>query len=361
MLPRVSVLIDTYNQAHFLEQALTSVLEQGLPPSELEIVIVDDGSTDNTAALVAKFAPRVRYIRKQNGGQASAFKAGIPECRAPIVAFLDADDWWTSGKLKAVLEVFEKEPGVTAVGHGFIRVHEQTGTNETCLPAESYRLSLANPDAARFAYSGRPFLSTSKLSVRRKVVDRAGTFPDSLVFFDVPLQLFAMALGTAVVLDQPLCFYRLHGENLYESRTPNPRNLRRRIDFLNAWINFLPPALADVGVPSDVVSAFLDFDRMESQRLRLVLDNGWPWETFNLERQRFRSAYEHHSAAYGLFKLFVLTSTLLVSPRTFYRLRDWYCAHNLRRFRKVFGEPVPIPAIQEKQALPVEEQPGSVP
>lgn len=319
--------------------------------------MVDDGSTDDTASLVAKFAPRVRYIRKQNGGQASAFKVGIRECCAPIIAFLDADDWWAGGKLAAVLEVFEKEPDTTAVGHGFIRVHEETGTNETCLPAETYRLSLAGTDAARFAYSGRPFLSTSKLSVRRSVVDRAGTFPDSLVFFDVPLQLFAMALGTAVVLDQPLCFYRLHGENLYESRTPNVRNLRRRINFLNAWIDFLPPALARVGVAPDVVSAFLDFDRIESERLRLVLDNGWPWETFRLERQRFHSAYEHHSAAYGLFRFLVLASTLLVPPRTFYRLRDWYGAHNLRRFRRVFGEPVPVPAIQAQPTVSVEKRP----
>jgi glycosyltransferase involved in cell wall biosynthesis len=357
MPPTVTTLIDTYNQAHFLDQALNSVLEQGLSPSELEILVVDDGSTDNTASLVAKFAPRVRYIHKSNGGQASAFKVGIRESHAPIIAFLDADDWWAKGKLRAVLDVFEREPATTAVGHGFIRVHEQTGRSETCLPAEIYRLSLANPDAARFAYSGRPFLSTSKLSVRRRVVDRAGTFPDSLVFFDVPLQLFAMALGTAVVLDQPLCFYRLHGENLYESRTPNVRNLRRRIEFLNAWINFLPAALAGAGVPPDVVSAFLDFDRIESKRLRLILDNGWPWETFRLERRSFHSAYEHHSSMYGLFKFFVLAATLLVSPRTFYRLRDWYGVHNLRRFRKVFGEPVPIPSIQAQSAPLTEKHP----
>ncbi|HVA17640.1 MAG TPA: glycosyltransferase family 2 protein, partial [Candidatus Dormibacteraeota bacterium] len=108
MPPLVSALIDTYNQERFIEQALVSVLEQGLSPSELEIVVVDDGSTDNTASLVAKFAPRVRYIRKKNGGQASAFNAAIPETNAPIVSFLDADDWWAPGKLRAVLDAFQQ-------------------------------------------------------------------------------------------------------------------------------------------------------------------------------------------------------------------------------------------------------------
>src|SRR5579863_5771968 len=115
-MPLVSALIDTYNQEHFIEQAIVSVLEQGLSPSELEIVVVDYGSTDNTASLVAKFAPRVRYIHKKNGGQVSAFNAAIPETHAPIVAFLDADDWWAPGKLRAVLDAFAQNPDIAAVG-----------------------------------------------------------------------------------------------------------------------------------------------------------------------------------------------------------------------------------------------------
>jgi glycosyltransferase involved in cell wall biosynthesis len=104
--PLVSALIDTYNQGRYIEQAILSVLDQGFSPSELEIVVVDDGSTDETSSTVEKFAPRVRYLRKSNGGQASAFNLGIPQLRGAIVSFLDADDWWASGKLRAVLDAF---------------------------------------------------------------------------------------------------------------------------------------------------------------------------------------------------------------------------------------------------------------
>ena len=92
--PHISVLIDTYNQERYIEQAIVSVLEQDFPAGEIEILVVDDGSTDRTPEIVNKFVPRVRYLRKENGGQASAFNACIPELHGRIVSFLDGDDWW---------------------------------------------------------------------------------------------------------------------------------------------------------------------------------------------------------------------------------------------------------------------------
>ena len=75
-IPPITVLIDTYNQERFVEQALVSVLEQQALPGDAEILVVDDGSTDRTPELVRKFALRVRHPYKTNGGQASAFNAG---------------------------------------------------------------------------------------------------------------------------------------------------------------------------------------------------------------------------------------------------------------------------------------------
>src|SRR5713226_7752819 len=98
--PYVSVLIDTYNHERFIEQAITSVLDQDMSMANVEILVVDDGSTDRTPNIVGSFGPRVRLLRKPNGGQASAFNAGIPECHGEIIAFLDGDDWWSPGKLR---------------------------------------------------------------------------------------------------------------------------------------------------------------------------------------------------------------------------------------------------------------------
>src|SRR5579872_4503241 len=103
--PNVTVLIDTYNHERFIEETLVSVVEQDFPASETEILVVDDGSTDRTPEIVRKFEPRVRLLRKSNGGQASAFNAGIPEAKGEIIAFLDGDDWWAPGKLRRVVDL----------------------------------------------------------------------------------------------------------------------------------------------------------------------------------------------------------------------------------------------------------------
>src|SRR5271157_3887389 len=102
--PFVSVLIDTYNHERFIEKAIVSVLEQDFPAAEREILVVDDGSIDRTPEIVRKFEPHVRLLREENGGQASAFNSGRPECKGEIVAFSDGDDWWAPKKLTSVVQ-----------------------------------------------------------------------------------------------------------------------------------------------------------------------------------------------------------------------------------------------------------------
>src|SRR5256885_1179519 len=125
--PLVSVLIDTYNHERFIEQAIVSVLEQDFPRDDREIIVVDDGSTDGTPEIVNKFGPGLRLLRKANGGQASAFNAGIPECKGEIVAFLDGDDWWAVPKLKRVVQAMAADPSVGIVGHGIVNVRRDGG------------------------------------------------------------------------------------------------------------------------------------------------------------------------------------------------------------------------------------------
>ena len=143
-----SVLIDTYNHERFIEQAIVSVLEQDFPAADREIIVVDDGSTDGTPEIVKKFAPRVRLLRKENGGQASAFNAGIPECKGEIVAFLDGDDWWAPGKLKAVTEAIGNDESVGLVGHGITEVFPDGRRHEELLRGTP-RFRIDSEDGAR--------------------------------------------------------------------------------------------------------------------------------------------------------------------------------------------------------------------
>ena len=108
----VAVVIAAYNQARFLPDALDSVLGQTLSPGE--ILVVDDGSTDATAEVVARYAPRVSYLRQENAGARAARNAGLDQTSSPWVAFLDADDWWEPDALERLLAAFDEDTGIAA-------------------------------------------------------------------------------------------------------------------------------------------------------------------------------------------------------------------------------------------------------
>lgn len=108
----VSVLLPTYNRAYIVEQAIDSVLRQTYP--EIELIVVDDGSTDGTRALVerviAQHGSRVRYIHQPNGGLAAARNAGLAAARGEFIAFQDSDDAWLPWKLSAQVALMRRLP-----------------------------------------------------------------------------------------------------------------------------------------------------------------------------------------------------------------------------------------------------------
>ena len=348
--PFTSVLIDTYNHERFIEQAITSVLEQDYPPSEREILVVDDGSTDNTGAVVRRFVPQVRYLRKANGGQASAFNAGIPETRGEVVAFLDGDDWWAKSKLRTVLEVLENNSEIGAVGHGFYQVSGDWRAQALIVPDKSRHLSLTDTAAAHVFSHMRCFLGTSRITVRRAVLERILPIPEELVVeADEFLFTLAVAIGGAIVLDQPLFHYRLHPGNLYQFQSPDAAKFRCKHAVLAALLHTLPQRLTALGVSREVAETVLEPIRVDAARIRLGLDGGSPFETFQVERAAYRLAYKDVSIRYRLFQALVLALSLLLRPRQFYRLRQWYADKGLRRLRRIVGEPTPAAPLVERR------------
>ena len=101
-MSRVSVVVPTYNRAELLKEALESIRSQTLPP--LEVVVVDDGSTDHTAHICAALGQSIRYIRQDNGGPAAARNTGIRDARGEWIAFCDSDDVWVADKLAVQME-----------------------------------------------------------------------------------------------------------------------------------------------------------------------------------------------------------------------------------------------------------------
>jgi GT2 family glycosyltransferase len=118
----VSVVLPTWNRAYVLPRAVESVLAQGYP--HIELLVVDDGSTDDTAAVAARYGAKVRYLARPNGGVAAARNTGLAAVRGEFVALLDSDDEWLPWKVEAQVAVFRKFPEVGMVWSDMTAVDE---------------------------------------------------------------------------------------------------------------------------------------------------------------------------------------------------------------------------------------------
>jgi glycosyltransferase involved in cell wall biosynthesis len=348
--PTVTVVVDTFNHEHFIENALSSVLEQDCPKNEFEIIVVDDGSTDNTASVLRRFAGDLRVIAKQNGGQASAFNAAIPLARGELVSFLDGDDWWSREKLSIVLSAFSADPELGVVGHSFYEVDEIQ--KQVRAVVAEFDLVAIKEKADGIAFSSRMcFFGTSRVTIRKRILSSIGPLPEALVLeADEFMSTVAIAKSRARVLPQPLTFYRVHSGNMYYFREGDPQKIRRKRSVLVHLSKDLRNALGPEVLDQRVVDSLVAPIDLEASRLKLLLEKGWPWETFCIELAASRLAYSRTTWRFRIFRAFSLLLTLLLPPRTYYRIRRFYSEHNLKRFRKFTGEPTPVAKIKYYQA-----------
>jgi glycosyltransferase involved in cell wall biosynthesis len=349
--PFVSVLIDTYNHERFIEEAIVSVLEQDFPASDREIIVVDDGSTDRTPEIVRKFEPQVRLLRKTNGGQASAFNAGIRECKGEIISFLDGDDWWLAAKLSTVATALERNRDVGTVGHGLYEVSQSGGLPVLNIPNQAYKNFLRTTRDARDLIELLSFLGTSRLTVRREVLQRVLPVPDTLLA-DLYLAAVATAISGALILDQGLVNYRLHSGNAYQFRELDTARMQQKLEGLRSFSRQLPPKLHELGVPKEAIDELMAPTLLDSERLRLALGEGWPWETVRVERKAFLQRYDSASFGYYFFHLAILGAALILPPRLFYRAHHFYAEHRLRRVRNLIGRAEPAASLVIKKAAP---------
>jgi glycosyltransferase involved in cell wall biosynthesis len=224
----ISVIIPCYNGARFLRDTLQSVLVQTLPP--LEVIVVDDGSTDDSAAIAESYGPPVRVIRQSNQGESVARNRAISEARGEWVAFLDADDLWLPEKLAAQAKLMT--PAVGAVCSW--NITRYPGGYEDRHPT---RPELFEP--GRIMEYGAP-CHISTLVVRR---DIPVLFPAWTSYAEDLVYYLDLRRHTRVAIaDQPLVIYRKHPE----AQTARPEMAERRDDSLRRWL-----ALNQRNLPGD--------------------------------------------------------------------------------------------------------------
>jgi len=212
--PFFTVLIDTYNYGEFIEEAISSALAQDFPASQREILVVDDGSTDDTRQRLLKYRGEILYLRKQNGGQASAFNYGFEHARGEVIALLDADDTWLPEKLGRVYEEYKRHPEVGMVYH---RTHLWNGSED--ISEDGYFIPVSgNVTESRRALLQYPMVGTSCLAFRREALQKLLPVPESLRFqADAYLTALIIFVAPVAAVTEFLGKYRLHGANLFQT------------------------------------------------------------------------------------------------------------------------------------------------
>jgi len=174
--PRVSVVVPTYNRAGLLRRAIESVLVQTF--TDYELIVVDDGSTDDTEEILRGFSDRrMRVVRSDvNQGAPQARNMGIEAARGEWVAFLDSDDEWLPQRLEVQMDLLARQsPGQAAVGYCLCQVHECL-TGKVSQPQET----LAEGDVFEHLLGGRRPKTTSAFIVRRSALLDIGGFDEDL-------------------------------------------------------------------------------------------------------------------------------------------------------------------------------------
>jgi glycosyltransferase involved in cell wall biosynthesis len=210
MSPLVSAAIITHNRAHYVEDAVRSVLEQTV--DDLELIVVDDGSTDGTQDVLEPYLDRIRYVRQVNQGKAGARNAAVELAQGELVAFCDSDDLWCPDRLERELAAFAEHPEVGMV-HGQVEfvdptlrpLPDRTAANRAVFSAAHRN----GASYASYAYDCRCMSST--ILVRREVFDTVGPYDPLLAIEDYDFYLRLLLDFDLLFLDgPPLARYRVH-------------------------------------------------------------------------------------------------------------------------------------------------------
>jgi len=211
--PLVTALINTYNYGRYLPFAINSVLNQTYP--NIEIIVVDDGSTDHTPEVLAQYEGRVRAIRTENGGQAHAFNIGIPQARGELIMLLDADDLWLPTKVERMVALARKRPSAGMLYHQYLNIDRNGRIQGPPAPPTPVDGDFRNKYRKGGGHWWCPV--TSVLTLRADHIRRALPIPTYAVRegADTVVTDFCAMTTEIASISEVHAHRRLHGANLY--------------------------------------------------------------------------------------------------------------------------------------------------
>jgi len=223
---KVSVIIPTYNHAKYVGRAIDSVLAQTY--KNYEIIVIDDGSTDNTKEVLKEFIAKIEYVYQENRGLSAARNTGIKRSRGEYLVFLDADDYLPSEKLAVQVELLDKHPEIGWVYSDGYYVDEKGNILERA--SERFKKPKSPEGDIFFDLLSGNFIPVNTVMVRRKCMD-VGFFDESLTSYeDCDFWLRVSADYKVKYIDKPMAFINDRKESMSKDTVKTKSNKIRVID-----------------------------------------------------------------------------------------------------------------------------------
>ena len=263
----VSVVINNYNYGRFLKDCIDSALSQTY--RNVEVVVVDDGSTDDSREIIASYASKglVRPVLKENGGQASAFNEGFRASRGDVIIFLDADDVLLPEAVETAISVWE--PSLTKVQWRLQLVDEGLRPVDETAPARWQPMLSGDVRHLELRWGYHPSPPTSGNAFSRWLLERILPIPerDWVIAADSYVLTLAGLLGPIRSIDRVLGYYRIHGRNQWYSVDLDVMKLLREVKVHWAKERLLISMIAG----SEAKSRFIGFPTLWKLRLALAV------------------------------------------------------------------------------------------
>lgn len=271
MTQKVSVIINNYNYGKFLRDAIDSALAQTYPNTE--VIVVDDGSTDNSHQVIASYGSRIVPVLKANGGQASAMNAGFAVCQGEIVIFLDADDYLYKDTVEQVVAAWKTN--VAKVQYR-IKMVDAIGNFICIYPAPELPFDQEEVWPILLERGQYTTTITSGNAFSRSTLSHILPIPESefRISADGYLVTLAPFYGRVVSLDQPLVTGRIHGNNFWATSgaTVPTEKLHKSIKHDFDKYKFLSSKAADLGYPISHKLGDRDYLHLTNRLASLRLD-----------------------------------------------------------------------------------------
>ncbi|MGB7441354.1 MAG: glycosyltransferase family 2 protein [Coleofasciculaceae cyanobacterium] len=213
--PLVTVIIPTYNYGQFICQAVDSILNSEFPQSEIEIIIVDDGSTDDTSEKIKTYGDRVKYIFQENLGKAWATRVAIEHSQGKYLFNLDADDFFLTNKIQEVVNVFAQDSNIVHVAHPAIHwnISDDIKTVEA-IPRSLIGQKTSGRQLLSYFYNRKIIFGGGSTFAGRTEVLKNLCIPKEVdMFIDEYLILFTLNQGNSYFIEEPLSVWRVHKKN----------------------------------------------------------------------------------------------------------------------------------------------------